>query len=204
MLKNKYQAEPVLKMEERILGLSREELLEALKNRKEYKPEAAEIIVRESFRRGLIGSEDDLNSPQFNAAPRRFTIFPCPESEHSRGKIVKSLMRSAMIAGVIPVYYGLLKFSIPKIAEGGILVSVGAIWILMALVIMLKEERKLVFPMFFLLILSSLYAGRIMLAYQHLRWTDIFIPGILFLYLVYCLTYTFVLLKKANPGTPVS
>jgi hypothetical protein len=188
-------------LESRITGLSGDELLTALINRKEYTSEAAEIIVKESLRRGVIHNEDDLLSPQFNPSPRKFSFFPFPETEFSRDKILKSLMRSVMLPGVIPVYFGVMKFSFPKYTEGVILISVGAVWVIMALIVMLKSERRLIIPMAFLLLLSALYAGRIMLAYQHLRWTDIFIPVLLYIFITYCLIYTFILLRKARRET---
>jgi hypothetical protein len=181
-------------IESGILGLSKEELLTALKNRKGYEPEATEVIIREAIRRGLIDSEDDLLSPEFNPVPARFTFFPCPGSEMARNRIIKSLMRSLMIPGIIPVYFGIMKFGIPKYIEGAALVSLGAIWITMALFIMLRYERKLIYPMTLLLILSMIYAGRILLAHQYPTWTDIFIPVVLYLFAIYSLIYAFILL----------
>jgi hypothetical protein len=111
-------------------------------------------------------------------------------------------MRSLMIPGLIPVYFGILKFAIPKYQEGIALIFAGAIWILMALIIMLKSERRLLFPMFLLLLLSMVYGGRIMLAYSHLRWTDIFIPVVLYLFALYSLYYAYILLKGKQGEPP--
>jgi hypothetical protein len=172
----------------------------ALKKRKGYEPDAEQIIIREAIRRGLIHSGEDLNSPEFNPPSVRFTIFPNPESEISRGKIIKSLMRSVMIPGVIPVYYGILKFAIPKYLEGAALISVGIFWILMALLVTMKSERRLIFPMLFFLILSMVYAGRIIFAHNHLRWTDILVPVVLYIFALYSLIYSYILTgdKKAE------
>jgi len=183
-------------VEEQILDMTRDELFTALKNRKGYEPEAERFIVAESFRRGLISSEEDLSHPEFNAAPRRFSFFPYPESEAARNRIIKSLMRTMMIPGVIPVYFGIQKFGIPKVVEGSALVGAGVIWIGLALLVMLKNERRALLPLFFLLLLSALYAGRLMMAYATLGWTDIFIPAVLYLFAFYALIYSGVLLKR--------
>jgi len=198
MSKSNKREESQLSMEERILDLSREELLTALKNRKGYVPEAESIIIKESVRRGLIGSEEDLTRPEFNSTAHRFSFFPYPESEATRTRIVRSLMRSLMIPGVIPLYFGVLKFGIPKVVEGTALVSAGLIWIGMALLVMLKQEKRVLMPMFFLLLLSALYAGRIMMFYASLRWTDVFIPAVLYLFAFYALVYSRILLKGKN------
>jgi hypothetical protein len=195
MDKNHQPQDRETRMKERILGLSRDELKLALIKRKGYEPEAEEIIVKEAMRRGLIQSEKDLELPEFNPRPGRFTLFPVPESEILGKKIINSLMRSLMIPGVIPVYFGILKFGIQKYPEGAGLICSGLIWILMALVVMMKSERRMLFPMFLLLLLSMVYGGRIMLAYSHLRWTDIFVPVVLYLFALYALFYTNFLLK---------
>jgi hypothetical protein len=202
MDKNQQPQDRKGRMEESILGLSRDELMIALKKRKGYEPEAEGIITREAIRRGLIQSKNDLELPEFNPRPRRFTLFPVPESDVSRNRILKSLMRSLMIPGVIPIYFGILKFAIPKYPEGIGLICAGAVWILMALIVMQKSERRLLFPMFLLLILSMLYGGRIMLAYSYLRWTDIFIPAVLCLFAFYSLFYANSLLRGKQTETP--
>jgi uncharacterized membrane protein len=198
MSKSNKREESQLSVEERILDLSREELLTALKKRKGYNPEAEDIIIRESIRRRLITSEEELGNPEFNPPVSRYSFFPDPESEASRNKILMSLMRSLMIPGVIPVYFGILKFGVPKYLEGTAMIISGVIWILMALLVMLKREKRALFPMLFLLVLSAIYAGRILLAYEFLKWTDIFIPVVLYLFAVYGMIYSFILLKNTE------
>jgi hypothetical protein len=202
MDKNQQTPDRKTRIEEKILGLSRDELMLALKKRKGYEPEAEEIIVKEALRRGMIQSENDLELPEYNLPKRHFTFFPVPESEVSRKKIISSLMRSLMIPGVIPIYFGILKFGIPKYPEGTALIFSGLIWISMALVVMLKSERRLLFPMFLLVLLSLVYGGRIMLAYSHLRWSDIFIPVVLYFFTFYALFYVHYLIRGKQGERP--
>ncbi|HNX79480.1 MAG TPA: hypothetical protein PKJ24_06340 [Prolixibacteraceae bacterium] len=195
MSKNNRKIETRPTVEQQILDLTRDELLLALKNRKGYEQEAGKIIVAESLRRGLISSEEDLLRPEFNAVGPKFSFFPYPESEDTRNRIIKSLMRTMMIPGIIPVYFGIQKFGIPKIAEGSALIGSGVIWIGLALLVMLKNERRALLPLFFLLLLSALYAGRLLMAYAALKWTDIFIPVVLYMFAIYVLIYSYVLLR---------
>lgn len=183
-------------MVDRIQGLSNPELITVLKKRALYQPEAAGMAIQEAIRRGIIHSEEDLHSPEFETSVSRFSIFPYSDSEQIREKIVKSLMRSVMIAAIIPVYFGVMKFLIPKYIEGTCLISTGVIWVAMAWFIMERSERKLILPMIILTVLSIIYTGRIMLAYSHLKWSDYFITIVLYLFIFYALSYTYTLLKN--------
>ncbi len=183
------------RMVNRINGLSDSDLKIALKKRALYQPEAVDLLILEAKSRGIIHNDEDLQSPEFNAPATGFTLFPCPDSAYMRDKIVRSLMRSVMIAAIIPVYFGITKFEVNKYIEGSALISLGVIWVAMAWFVMERRVRKLIVPMGALALLSILYAGRIMMAYQHLSWTDIFIPVVLYLFTFYALYYTWSLLK---------
>jgi hypothetical protein len=182
----------------RINGLSNGELITVLKKRKGYQPEAAELAIQEAIRRGIIHSEQDLVSPEFDLPATKFTLFPNPDSEFVRDKIVRSLMRSLMIVAIIPVYFGVMKYEVSKYVEGTGLISLGVIWVAIAWFIMTKSERRLILPMVLLAVMSMIYAGRILFAYQYLRWTDIFFPVVLYFFIFYALFYARSLLRNRN------
>jgi hypothetical protein len=178
--------------------LTDSELIDVLKKRKLYQPEAAELAILEAIRRGIIHSEQDLFSPGFETPATKFSLFPYPDSDTVRDKILKSLMRSLMIVALIPVYFGVMKFGVSKYAEGTALISLGVIWVALAWFIMNRAERRIIYPMILLTILSMIYAGRILFAFQYLSWTDILFPIILFLFIVYALFYAYTLLRKQD------
>ncbi len=185
-------------MVSKIRALSHGELVKALKMRKHYQPEAAEEAVREALRRGIIRSEEDLASPEFEEPVRKFSLFPCPEDAYGKSRLFRSLLRGLMGAGLIPLIYGIIKFLIPKYAEGAALISLGVIWIAMAWFIMERREKRLVLPMFILTLMSMAYVVRILFFFQFLKWIDVLVPAVLFALIIYFLFYVHSLLRR--PG----
>lgn len=172
-----------------------------LKKRDQYQEYASRLAVNEAIARGIIRSDEDLNLPEYRIIVPKYTLFPVPESEEIRSRLIRSLSRSLMIAGAIPAFYGILKFTWEKYAEGAGLVSLGIIWIAMAWFIMEKYEKRLVWPMILLALVSLVYIIRIMLLFNSLKWTDYVIPAVLYLFLFYTLFYIRVILNKQQSDT---
>ena len=177
------------RLAERMQEYSDEEILAILTKLKLYEPEAQKIAVDEAIRRKLIHSEQDLFSPGFRPAPSRFTLFPHPEKKESILKIIRSLSRALLIAGVIPVVFGILKFQVAKYAEGSALVLTGLVWITFMWMVDARQDRRFWSPLLVILLLSALYAGRILVLLKGLRTMDYVIPDTLFLLIFYALFY---------------
>jgi hypothetical protein len=174
---------------------SDEEILSILRKIKLYEPEAQKIATEEAVRRKLIHSEQDLFSPNFRPEPSLFTIFPHPEKKESILKIIRSMSRALLIAGVIPIVFGFLKFQVAKYAEGSSLILTGLVWMTFMWVIYSRQDRRFWSPLLVILILSALYAGRILVLLKGLRTMDYVIPAILFALVFYSLFYLRKLLK---------
>lgn len=185
-------------MGSKIRSLSRDELVTVLKKRKHYQKEAADEAVREALRRGIIRSEEELESPEFEDPESRFTLFPCPENSDGRNRLFRSLLRGLMLAGLIPVIYGVSKFVIPKYAEGAGLISLGVIWIGMAWFIMERQEKRLILPMFLLIFMSMAYAVRLLFFFEYLKVIDLLVPIVLFVLIFYFLFYVRSLLRTSR------
>lgn len=199
-MKNMESGDSPLPIEERIRGLSRDELLMALRMRKHYQPEAAAAAVKEAIRRGLIRTEEELSLPEFDEPDQKFTLFPCPESKNARINLFRSLLRGVMIAGIIPVVYGIMKFPLMEVVEGVALISLGVVWIAMAWFIMERHEKRLILPMGILALLSMVYAIRILMLFKYPEWSDFIIPGVLYVVIFYFLLYARSLLRKFTPS----
>jgi hypothetical protein len=174
------------------------ELVDALKKRKLYQPEAAALLVRMAILRGIIRTEEDLDSPEFTDSGSGFTLFPCSENEVSRDKLFRSLIRSLMVAGVIPIAFGIFKFTLQKYVEGAGMISLGIIWMAAAWFIMEKREMKLLYPMLALVLLSLMYVIRILMLFDTLRWSDIMVTSVLYLALFYLIFYTRSILNRVK------
>jgi hypothetical protein len=185
---------------ERMKVLTDNELKDVLKKRKQYQPDAEVIAVQEALRRGIIKTEDELETSAFNDPGTKFTIFPCPDDEASSNKLFRSLIRSLMIIGLIPIVFGVMKFTLAKYVEGTALIGLGILWIACAWVAMEKREGKFLYPILVLAFLSMIYAGRILMVIKSLRWIDIVIAAVLYLAIFYLIFYARSILgrKKAS------
>ncbi len=130
----------------------------------------------------------------------KYTFFPCPENKNARIKLFRSLLRGIMIAGIIPVVYGIMKFPLREYVEGVALISLGAVWIGMAWFIMERHEKRLFVPMGILALLSMVYTGRILLLFKYPEWSDFLVPVVLYGVIFYFLLYARNLLRKFTPS----
>lgn len=106
-----------------------------------------------------------------------------------------------MIAGLIPLVYGVMKFTLQKYAEGGGLVSMGIVWIALAWWIQDRQDKRALLPLSLLLLFALVYAVRILLLFSNPGWTDFLFPLVLFGLLSYFLLYVRSLLTRmASPG----
>ncbi len=114
---------------EKAMGkLSDEELIRALEKRNLYQPEAARSAVDEAIKRGLINSEDDLISEKYRAQPLKTRLFPKIENSDSRMKTRKSISRSLLISGILPLIFGVLRMQSGNFNEAALILFFGFIW----------------------------------------------------------------------------
>ncbi len=198
----KLESDPVFleSLERRIREMPDAGVADVLKKRDQYQPSAVDFAVREAIRRGLIRSVEELNEPGFRQESARFTLFPVPEKSETRSKLFRSLCRSLMIAGVIPAFYGVLKMTSQKFMEGTALISIGVIWIGISWFLMERSERRLLFPLSLLVMISVPYVIRIMAWRISLKWTDFFILSVMYVLIVYSMLYIHSILKKQPAG----
>ncbi|VAW23758.1 hypothetical protein MNBD_BACTEROID01-514 [hydrothermal vent metagenome] len=179
----------------KVAGYSDDELIEVLKNRSHYKGQAAQLAVKEALKRGIIRSEADLPEKEYEVKPSRFTIFPPVKNAGSREQLIRSLARSVLLTGVIPLIFGFIKISGKDIMEGIVLLLLGIIWILASAMVLRKLEEKFVYVVLFICFLSFFYVYRFFSQVQLLRVTDMFIAIVIYGLVFYCLLYIRSLLK---------
>lgn len=180
----------------RMKEYSDEEILDILRKIRLYEPPAQRMAIDEAIRRKLIHSEQDLYSESFRAPRLKFTLFPSPDRKQTVLRIIRSMSRALLIAGVIPVIFGILKFQVAKFGEGSALVLTGLIWITSAWMVYTRQDQRYWSPLLIIALLSAAYVARILILLKGLRTMDYVIPGILFLVVFYCLFYLRFLLRK--------
>lgn len=90
--------------------LSEEQLVVVLKSKSGYREEAYEAAIAEALERGIIGSEEDLKSGEFEQIQRKKEFIPVGGSKEQLTLVKGSLIRSLMIVGFIPMIYFVMGF----------------------------------------------------------------------------------------------
>jgi hypothetical protein len=198
MKKTGYDTEFWNELREKMTHYTDQEVIEILRKRKSYEPEAARIATDEAIRRNLIHSEQDLFSTKFSEQPSSLTLFPCPEKLESRDKIIRSISRMLMLTGVIPAIFGVLKFPAGKYPEGIAMLAAGLLWIFASFMISSRHDKRYWPPLLVIGLLSAGYVTRMLLLVRGLRVMDYVIPAILFALVLYLLFFLRALLNKPS------
>lgn len=172
-----------------IPGYSDDKILDILKKRKFYQPEAAQLAVEEAIKRGLIHSEQDLFAEDFKEKTLETSIFPRIEDKNTARKIRRSISRMLMVAGLIPIIFGIMKISGTITPQNGAMVLLGVLWIYLSVEIFRKMNKNYVTILFFLLSASALYITGIFITSENLVFMDIFAAVMFYLLFGYGLLF---------------
>ncbi len=166
-----------------------EQIIDILRKRSYYQPKAVELAMEEAFRRELINSEQDLFDEQFRVQPLKFKLFPHIEDSKNKHKIRKSIARGILISGIIPTIWGFLKINTNYQIEGGILVTIGMIWIFLSSRLIQQVNFALVNILLAISAASVFYVGNLFLMSKTIILMDLFIVVVLYGMLLYGLLF---------------
>ena len=119
----------------------------------------------------------------------KFSIIPTIENETTGTKIRKSIARSLLITGVLPVVWGILKISHEIIFEGSILFILGGVWIYICIQLIKEFNLKLIYLLFLLLAAAIVYITLFFTEQKTHNLMDILIAAILFGIIIYSLLF---------------
>ena len=182
---------------ERYSKLSDEQLLDILKNQKDYQENARNAAVKIAIERQLINSENDLFSSEFQYTNEsKTTAFPTVENEVQAKRLNGSIFRVLFIISVIPLIYASLKFAggmVNQAILGGI---AGIMWI--SGIFLLKKTRNALYliPLFGLLVLVASYTALQIIELKPVKIADVFVLILGTLLVAYFLFYAKLLIKK--------
>jgi hypothetical protein len=161
-----------------IAGYNDDELRKVLKKRKLYQKEAAGFAIQEAIRRGIIYSEQDLFAKEYKDEPEKFSIFPIIESEKTSAQFKKSISRSLLILGTLPVVWGIIKILGGHSFEG--IFIFGAAWSFTSFQLMrlANPNFKLIILMFIMAVSGAGYIIRNFVVSNSLTSIDILITTI--------------------------
>ena len=166
-----------------------EQILEILKKREHYQPKAVDVAVKEAISRKLIHSEQDLFSPEFSPEPLKRKLIPEIHREKNKNRIRKSLGRSLLIAGVLPLIFGFVRYNSGQLFEGiGILVF-GLTWMFLSAQIIRKGSKSVIHLLLGIAFASLIYVGYLFADSKSVIFMDMFIAAALYLLVFYGLFF---------------
>ncbi len=168
---------------------SDEQIIAILKKRSQYENEAAELAIQEAIQRGLIHSEQDLFSEEFQEKESGFSLFPVINRDEIKNKTRKSIARVLLIIGAVPAVWGLLKAFEGLFAEGVLLFLPATIWVYGSFLLMRKIDIKIVNLLFILLASSLIYIVKIFIEMRGLVAMDYVIPAVFYSLIFYGLLF---------------
>ncbi|NQU84518.1 MAG: hypothetical protein HQ541_02035 [Mariniphaga sp.] len=185
----------IKELEKSIIDYSDEEVMEILKKRKHYNPIVVKMTIEEAVKRGIINSESDLVAEDYRVEPFRFHIFPSIEKHEIRIRVIKSLSRGILLAGIIPTIFGFLRIAENKMIEAFILLCLGGIWIASAALLMRSFHQRFIYLILSMGGLSVIYVAKVLLGLKPFRFMDMFVALIIYGVIFYSLLYIKSLIK---------
>lgn len=138
---------------ERYSGHTDAQILEILKNQKDYQENARNAAVKIAIERQLIHSEQDLLAPEFqNSRNTRLTLFPQTTTAYHYQRLVGSIFRFLYVLSFPPIVYGFLKYAEGYIDQTILGVGIGLAWFLLVVLFKKSEKPVILFPLFGILI----------------------------------------------------
>lgn len=181
----------------RFSNYSDEEILDILRNHKDYQDRAVSEAVKIAIERELIHSEQDLMAPEFQyERSAKLRLFPQMSSLYHRDRLIYSLFRFLFVLSFLPVIYGALEYAKGNISNAFAGILFGFAWF--AFSFLLKRTRKHVFFFFLylLLVIAVSFSGYLLSLAPSLRVTDVLVMVLASLLSVYFVTYLKLLLKS--------
>ena len=138
---------------ERYSNFTDDQILEILKNQKDYQENARNAAVKIAVERQLIHSESDLLSPEFQQSrSTRLTLFPRITNTYHSERLFGSAFRFLYVLSFLPIIYAFLKYAEGYLDQAILGVSVGSVWFLLIYLFKKTTKTIILVPLFGILI----------------------------------------------------
>ena len=158
---------------------SDDELIKVLKKRKQYQPEASKQAIAEAISRGIINSEQDLFSEKFAEIPTKNRLFPEIENPVVRKKVRRSISRSLLLVGVIPLVWCLARWNINTLPVSLMVLTYSLVWIGISTGLLVSKNVRFAYGLIFLMVPGLIFLVRMMLQNRFLLAYEIVVPVML-------------------------
>ncbi len=136
------------------------QILEILKNRKDYQEAAAEAAIRIAIERQLINSEQDLFSSEFqNVKSNGNKLFPELSNAYHRQRLVASIFRFLYILSFLPAVFGFINYVNGQLPLSFLAFGVASIWFLLSFLLFKNQNVVFFIPLIFMLFSVSAFIG---------------------------------------------
>lgn len=168
---------------------SDERIIEILKQRDYYQAEAVKQAVEEAIKREIIFSEQDLFGEEYKVEEQQTSMFPKINKSENLHKIRKSIARSFVIYGVIPVVFGLVQTNKGNPFEGSLVLLFGLLWIYFSSQLIKAYQKLFVVLLITASVVSVIYIYAKLILLGTSAVFDFFLPAALFLLTIYGLLF---------------
>lgn|GEM_PF-3594446 len=186
-------------MNERFLEYTDEQILKILKQRTYYTQEAVQLAIDEAIKRKILNSEQDLISEKYRIEELQFSWFPKPHNQENRKRISRSIGRSLVICGVLPVVFGLVEMNTADRTSGSLILLFGLLWIFLSAQMQRSYHRVIPVLLLTANVLATAYVYFRLLSNGVDVFMDYFICTVLFLLINYGVVYFSRINDRAAP-----
>lgn len=166
------------------------QILEILRNHKDYQEAAVNAAVKIAVERKLIHSEQDLLAPEFQTSRiKGFNMFPEISNAYHKKQLTGSIFRFLYMISLIPVIYGFLKYAEGQTDQTILGAGIGLIWFILSFLLQKTRRKVFLIPQFLLLACILVFVGITAINYESLKILDlvmliigILLPSYLLLY----------------------
>lgn len=168
---------------------SDERIIEILKQRDHYQPDAAKLAIEEAIKRGIIFSEQDLFAEEYMVEELDTKLIPKIRKAENKEKIRRSLARTLVLFGIMPVVFGFVQINRANQVEGVLILFVGLLWMYFSAQLIKQYHKPFINLLLALSLLAVAYVYTKLVLANSFVFFDFFLPGVLLCLLIYGLFF---------------
>lgn len=175
---------------EKYKTINDQQLTDILIHRDQYQPQAAQAAIGEAIRRGILNSEQDLFSPEFNAPKKaKAYFFPVIHREEQKSRIRAGLHRLLYIIALLPIIQAGKSYLQQQWTELTLFASVALLWIMLNFLLARQKNFITWISMLLISVMATAYTLRLLLTSGFFQWIDGLVAFTAFFFVFYALFF---------------
>ena len=166
------------------------QIKDILKNHKDYQEAAVTAAIKIAIERELIHSDQDLMAPEYQTKTvRKPTAFPVISDTFHYRKITKSIFRILFLVSLIPIIFGIIKYSERQLPMTYLSIGIGLSWLGLTYALMKTRKLVIIFIQILCILPLSVIFGMRLTKYEIFPFTDMLVLIIITVLVIYFLLY---------------